>query len=680
MDLGGVSDPEALQRLDEQTGARNREIMQTTYQHHRAIQARCFHPTGKWEEFKPEAIEQSIVARFDQMVARYPTRLAVKMGAQQLTYTEFNRVVNQLAHAILATRPAGAEPVVFLLEQGIQAIVAIMAIIKTGKFYAALEPSSPQAHLQRILADTQATLVLTNQGNLATAQAITTHEHTILLLDELPSNLPTTNPAVGITPDSFAYLMYTSGSTGVPKGVIENHRDVLHFSRVFTNVLHISVEDRLGLNQSNSFSAAVSKIFPALLNGACLCPFDPIAQGIAGLVRWLQEEKITYWFLVPSLFRQFIKSLTGTDQFPHLRLIGLGSDRILPADIALYQQHLLPSCILRVGYGLSEVKTVTYYFVDHTTPIPDGLVPIGYCVDETDVLVVDEQGKQVETNTIGELVIKSRYVAPGYWRQPALTEARFRPDPLGSDARLYTTGDLGLQLPDGCLVHVGRKDFQVKIRGVRIETSEVEQAIAASGWFKEVLVVGRAIATDTSQGEQQLVAYLVPAALAAPTTSALRSLLATSLPASMIPAAFIMLDALPLNANQKIDRGALPAPTQRRPLLDQPYVAPRTAREMQLVRLWSEALAIEPVGIYDHFLDLGGNSLQAMQIIQRVLTVFQVNLPLTVLFEAPTIAAMAASLTQSQATHVNPAALEQLLTELEALSMQETARVVTAYL
>lgn len=638
-----------------------------------AIQARCFHPTGDWIEFQAAEIEQSIVSRFEQIAALYPNHLAVKMGNEQLTYNELNQAANRLARAILAQCGVGAEPVLFLLEQGVQAMVSILGILKTGKFYAALDPTYPQARLQTILTDTQATLLITNQCNLALATTLAGQHHVVLNLNELPNHLATTNLDLRIAPDAFAYLMYTSGSTGLPNGVVENHRNVLHFTRVFTNTLHLCAEDRLGLTLSNSFGGSVSNIFPALLNGASLFPYDLTTQGINRAIHWLREEKITYWVFVPTVFRQFAQAVANEAPFPHLRLIGLGGDRVLPADIALYQQHFPAPCLLRIGYGLTEVKLVAQYFVDHATSIAkgnrdgiaDGIVPVGYCVEQTAVSLVDEAGNPLGPNEMGEIVIRSRYIAPGYWQRPELTQARFQPDPFDNSVRLYYTGDLGLLRPDGCLLHLGRKDHQVKISGVRIEATEIEQALWASSWFKEVLVM----ANPTQQGEQQLVAYLVPHTKPAPTVSVLRRYLAAILPAPLIPAAFIMLDALPLNANKKVDRRVLPTPDHAlrwtRPELDTIYAAYRTPGEASLITLWEEVLGIQPVGIYDHFTDLGGDSLSAMQIHTRLCSEWHTTIPLPQLFECANIAEMAVLLTQYAASQLDPVALEQLLITVE---------------
>ncbi len=629
------------------------------WRHQQAIHARCFHPSGEWNEFPAAA--GSIVARFEMMVVHAPDWPAVKMGEEQLSYRALNAAANQLAHALLAHLGAGSEPVAFVLEQGIQAIVALLGILKAGKFYVALEPTYPLIHLQAIVTNTEARLILANQSQWTLATSLRQAGQTLLQIEQIDPGLPTSNPAIEIPAEAIAYLVYTSGTTGTPKGVIETHRNVLHYTRLFSNLYHLCRHDRLAANGSNSFSGTPAKIFPALLNGATLMLLDVAVHGVNHLRQWLQEEAITHFIVVPSLFRQLVATLDEHTTFPQLRIVGTGGDRLLPTDVARYQRHFGPHCLFRTGLALSEIKLVTHYFMDQATVLPTTGVPVGYCVEGAEVLLVDETGAPVAPGAIGEIVVRSPYLSPGYWRQPELTAARFRPDPDNAGQRLYDTGDLGLLHPDGCLFHLGRKDQQVKIRGVRIETAEIERALWATGSFKDVLVTAR----PDAQGEASLVAYLVPTRTPVPTVTALRQQLATALPPALIPVAFVMLAALPLNANGKVAQHALPAPDQQRPYLATAYVAPRTPTETTLALIWQEVLGIAPVGVLDHFLDLGGNSLRAMQVHSRLHNHGLGEVPAAQLFRGATIAELALLITQQQATQLAPGALTEILAALE---------------
>ena len=258
---------------------------------------------------------------------------------------------------------------------------------------------------------------------------------------------------------------------------------------------------------------------------------------------------------------------------------------------------------------------------------------------------------------IGEIAIRSRYLSPGYWRRPDLTAAAFRPDPAGGPERIYRTGDLGRRLPDGCLVHLGRKDFQVKIRGFRVEVAEVEGALLSLPTVQEAVVVAR----EDRPGDRRLVAYLVPTARPAPTVTALRQALAAVVPDYMVPAAYVLLDALPKTPGGKVDRRALPPPGRTRPALDQPLVAPRTPVEATVGAIWQEVLGLDELGIHDNFFDLGGHSLAASQVIARVTETLHVDLPLRVLFAAPTVTGLAVAVVQGLMQDVAPDERARLL-------------------
>ena len=360
--------------------------------------------------------------------------------------------------------------------------------------------------------------------------------------------------------------------------------------------------------------------------------------------------------------------LTSEERLPHLRLVKFGGEPATRKDVELFQRHCLPDCFLYNGLASTETGgSVRAFFVDHAMQLTGSVVPAGYAVEDVETLLLNEEGRAVGSDAIGDIVVKSRYLAVGYWRQPEITRTVFVPDPSGSDARIYRTGDLGRLLPDGCLVHLGRKDFQVKVRGYRVETADIELALLDHEAIQEAAVV--------AQDDVRLIAYVVPTRLPAPSASVLQGFLRERLPDYMVPATFVVLDALPLTPNGKMDRRALPAPDRSRPTLAQPYVAPRTPIEADLVRIWAELLDLELIGVHDSFLDLGGHSLSAMQIIARVHRTWHVDIPLRVLLEAPTVASMALVITQHLASHIDAVELERLLLAVEALPLPASTEV-----
>lgn len=629
-----------------------------------SIQAKCFHPNGTFVEFKKEEIEQSIPNRFERQVHRYPDRLAVRTRSHELTYDALNRAGNRVARAILAQRGAGEEPVALLFDQGAPVIASILGVLKAGKFYVPLDPSYPQARTAYMLEDSDAHLIVTDTQNLSLAKELAGNGHRVMNFEELDLSLSTENLELSVSPDNLAYMIYTSGSTGQPKGVVQTHRNVLHDIMNYTNAFHICRDDRLITLTAYSFADTARSTNGALLNGASLYPLDVREEGLTHLAAWLIEQEITIYRSVPTTFRHFISTLDGKEQFPKLRLVYMAGEPVYKRDVELYKRHFASDCIFINGMGSTECLTCRWYFINKETAINGNNVPVGYALEDIEILLLDDDGNQVGPNQIGEMVVKSRYLCPGYWRKPNVTQANFLLCPAGGEEQVYHTGDLGLTLADGCLLHMGRKDFQVKIRGHRVEVAEIEAAVLSSGKIKEAIVTLR----EDRPGDQRLVAYLVPAERPAPTVATMRRALAEKLPGYMVPSAFAMLDALPLLPNGKVDRRALPTPGSARPDLATPFVAPQTPVEETLAGIWAEVLGLDRVGIHDNFLELGGDSLLATQVISRVISILQVEIALRSLFESPTVADMAMVITQSQMKKAQQKDIERTLAELERLS------------
>jgi amino acid adenylation domain-containing protein len=631
-----------------------------------SARSKCFHPSGRFVAFEKHEIEQSIPQRFEEIVHRHPDRLAVKTKKHSFTFSELNSTANRLAQTILAERGAKQEPVALLMEHEAPVIAAILATLKSGKFYVPLDPSLPHARLKYILEDLQANYIVTNSRNLSLAKALAGKALDLFNSDEL-EHLTATNPAVDVRPDYLSWVIYTSGSTGKPKGVMQTHRNVLHFMMNYTNRLRICPEDRLTLLYSFSVNGGAHDIFAALLNGAALFPYDLKQQGFTDLRHWLKEERITIYHSVPTVFRQFVESLTDQQEFPNLRVLRLGGEPVYKRELDFFKNHFSKDCIMVNRLGSSETGTLRMYFIDKETQISGNLVPVGYAVPDNEILLLDEDGKQ-STSDEGEIAVKTRYVSPGYWGRPDLTNAVFLPAAAGCEERIYRTGDLGRVLPDGCLVHLGRKEFFVKIRGYRIDIDEIEAALCDCAGIKEAVVVAR----NNNSGDEQLTAYYVPTQHPGPDVGELRAFLRSKLPEYMTPRTFVMLEAIPLTATHKIDRNALPDPSMSRPDTGTPYVAPTNPIEEDLARIWAEVLSLDQVGIHDDFLALGGHSLDASRIISRVIASFQLQLSIRALFDSPTVATMAAVIAGNLERKASKAVLTGLLSETDSLSQAET--------
>ncbi len=598
-------------------------------------------PTNSFVEFNKEEINQSIPARFEQQVSKYPDRVAVKTARLQFTYLELNQFANRIARAILARSGRSAEPVGLLIQQGAPLIGAILGVLKAGKFYVPLDSSFPEIRLEAMVEHSQPNLILTDNTNLLAAEKLSNGTHPVLTLDEIDVSFSSDDLALAVSPEAIAYILYTSGSTGKPKGVFQCHRNVLHGIMKYTNGSHLCADDRLTLLMSASFGASVSDIFGALLNGAGLFPFNLKEEGLLHLKDWLIDEEITVYHSVPTVFRHFVATLNGTERFPKLRLVKLGGESVYRKDFEEFKRYFPPGCLFQVGFGATEINSICQYFCDHWSTFEGATAPVGYVMDHTEILLLDGNGQQVKPGDTGEIAIRSRYLALGYWRQPELTKKAF-PSDHKDEARTYCTGDLGRLLPDGCLVHLGRKDFQLKIRGHRVDAAEVKMALRENASVKETVVVER----RARNGEPQLVAYIVPRGGPVPSISGLRASLRQSLPDYMIPSAFVVLDALPLTPSGKVDRPALPKPTLTSSAGSREVMPPRNLLELELIRLWRRLFQREDIDRQDNFFALGGHSLLAERLAAEIKNRFGIELPRAALFQSPTIESLARRMTE----------------------------------
>jgi acyl carrier protein len=356
-----------------------------------------------------------------------------------------------------------------------------------------------------------------------------------------------------------------------------------------------------------------------------------------------------------------------------LRLIRLRSDNVHESDIELCKKNLPPNCIVATGLATTETGTIRLNLLDQDTRIPGDEVPIGFPVENKETFLIDDDGKEVGFNEVGEIVVRSKYLSPGYWNDPELTKTKFKCDCEDREMRIYYTGDLGLMRPDGCLMHKGRKDFRVKIRGYGVDLVEVEKALLSHSAIKEAVVSTQ----TTDSAHARLIAYFVSARELSPTVSDLRMYLQEKLADYMIPSVFVRLDKIPLTTNGKVDRRALPQPEDKRPEISTRYAGPRNDTEYCVVQIWQEVLDVRPIGIHDNFFDLGGHSLAATRVVSRVFEQYQLAISLQSLFQAPTVAAMAAVIAEHQGKGLEASQLTAILDELESLSEAEARRLVS---
>ncbi|HXV82218.1 MAG TPA: non-ribosomal peptide synthetase [Candidatus Binatia bacterium] len=578
-------------------------------------------------------LEQSIVARFEQQVSLHGSRIAIKTSNQAITYSELDRLANRTAGAILSHGKPQDKPIAIFVQDFASAIIAVLGVLKSGHIYVPLNCELPWLRLRSILEDSTAQIVLTSSQNLQLTEAVLNGHHQILNMDDFRSSASEERSSIPRAPTDLAHIIYTSGSTGIPKGVVETHRNILHHVMRVTNTARYSAEDRMTLLRAPYSGGALMNVYSALLNGSCLFPLDLKNEGMDGLIRLLREEKITVYHSSATVFRQFLRTLDPGMQFPHLRLIRLGSEHVLKQDVELYRRRSFSStCKLVNSLNCTEANSILQNFITIDSDIIGDIVPVGYPSEDMEVLLFDESGTELDCGEIGEIGIRSRFLSPGYWRRPDLTSIFFLSHEK-SDTRVFLTGDMGRMRSDGCLEYIGRKDYQVKIRGHKVNTNEIEIMLLGVACIEEVAVVAREAIT----GDRRLVAYIVFKSELSATVSQLRDSLSDKLPSYMIPSIFVVLTALPLAPNGKIDRRALPEPPVSRPELDIPFVMPRTLVESTLAGIWSDVLEVDHVGVNDNFFDLGGDSLLAGRIVARINQHFHANITMRDFFELPTV-------------------------------------------
>jgi amino acid adenylation domain-containing protein len=590
---------------------------------------------------------QCLAQLFEAQVARSPEAVAVVCEDQHLTYQELNERANQLAH-YLRRCGVGPETLVGLyVPRGLAMIVGLLGILKAGGAYVPLDPASPQERLAFLLEDSQPALVVTQQPLQA---HLPVNRYPCVSLDADQPYLaeqPCSNPTPTATPATLAYVIYTSGSTGKPKGTLVTHGNVTRLFRATEAWYRFQARDVWTLFHSIAFDFSVWELWGALLYGGRLVvvPYA-VSRTPTAFYDLLLRERVTVLNQTPSAFYQLMEFERASQVRGELalRLVIFGGEALDVARLQPWFARHGDQCPRLVNmYGITETTVhVTYRPLSEADTSAGLGSVIGVPIPDLRVHILNQDLQPVSLGEAGELYVGGAGLARGYLNRPDLTAERFLSDPFVPGDRLYKTGDLARRLPTGELVYLGRNDQQVKLRGFRIELGEIETALCQLPGVRNTVVTLR----EDVPGEKRLVAYLVPVPRASLSARAVREHLAAQLPDYMLPAAFVLLEALPLTLNGKLDRAALPAPSAANTLWDEASVAPRTPTEEYLVQLWAAVLGVERVGVEDNFSALGGQSLQAVRMLTRINAAFRVNLPFSSLFARPTVAMLAAEIDQ----------------------------------
>ena len=587
--------------------------------------------------FALEEIERSIPERFARVAAARATAPAVAVGSNRITYAELAQRAAALAAAIVRHPASSGAPVAVLLRDPVSLVTAILAAWNAGRICVPLDTALPQARLEVILHDADAGLVITDRASSVSLPH--TPRVPRLHVDELEGREGERLTSRTVQGEDPACILYTSGSTGEPKGVLRSHRSVLHRARCSVLSLAIAVHDRVSALHSPASAGGMRDLMAATLGGAALLPFDLRQVGFGELARWIEREEISVLCTVVSTLRNILASLDSDIRFHSLRVVRLGSEPLYRRDVDRLREHLRPDCILVTGYGATEASGIVEYRIESGTPLPAGRIPAGFPLGDVEIVVRGEDGRSVALGDAGEVTIRSRFLSSGYWRRPELTRAVFESDPHDEQMRTYRTGDIGRLRPDGCLELVGRRDEQVKVRGYRVHPGEIELALVEHPGIREAIVTSDVEAN----GETRLVAYVVPQSLPAPTAVLLRRYLAARLPAYMVPSALVAVKALPLLANGKVDRRALPPPLGPEAVRERYFVAPRSPTEHQMAAIWERNFGVSPIGVNDNFFDLGGDSLRAAALVSAIEKTFGRTLAPSVLLTAPTVGELTAA-------------------------------------
>jgi amino acid adenylation domain-containing protein/non-ribosomal peptide synthase protein (TIGR01720 family) len=588
----------------------------------------------------PSGVEAGFVELFQRRVTEAPHAPAVLFDGMPTSYAELNRQANRLARDLVARGVGPDTPVGILVNRSVRLPVAVLAVLKARGAYLPLDPAYPPDRIAYMLADAGAAVLITEE-RLAAAQAAAGAglPDQVVLLDEMPEpgideNLPDLPD-----PASLAYVVYTSGSTGRPKGAMIEHRSLVTFARDVADRLGLGAGDRFLQFASPSFDVLAEELFPTwLAGGAVVIPARHIISGEVDLVDLVEQERLTVMELPTAYWHEWARELDRLGRsLPHcLRLVIIGGERVLPDRLAMWRRLEVP---LMHVYGLTETTvSSTFFRLDPADPVHDWPnLPIGTPLPSADLRILDHRMRPVPLGGIGELYAGGISLARGYLARPGLTAQRFVADPDRAGQRLYRTGDLVRRRPDGNLEFISRVDTQIKIRGFRVEPTEIESTLGRHPSVAEAVVAMH----EPSPGDRRLVAYVVPRGQAPVGAHELRRFVERELPSYMVPATFVELEALPLNANGKVDRDRLPTPAGLRPQVGQDYVAPQSPVQQKLADVVAGVVGVGQVGIHDNFFEIGGDSILAIQVVARAAQEAGLQLSPYDLFANPTIASLA---------------------------------------
>lgn len=593
-----------------------------------------------------DPLSESIPAIFEQVVARHPDKSAIERPGLKVSFDNLNRAANAIAARLLAENVQSPSRVALWFKDRLNAIAAILGVLKAGHAYVPLDSADPEERVRFILQDCEPFALLTDDDHMAEVRQLIPKSCRLIHVNQLDRNLAA-SPLPQVSPDACAYLFYTSGSTGQPKGVCQSQRNLSHFVNCYRQALCISADDRLSLLYSLSFSAANMDIYSGLLTGATICSYDVRRNGIAPLANWLDAERITVLHTVPTVFRRLTQGLDPQRRLTGIRAVDLGGETVFASDVPLFQKHFAEEGLLVNHLAATEASVIAQYVVTgHHTDDGQEMLPVGRCPEGVRVQIRRPDNTEAAVDEEGEIVVSSPFISPGYWRRNELNSAVFSDDPDHPGWRVYRTGDRGRITPDHNLVFGGRTGTRVKIRGQSVDLAEVEAGLRRCNGVTDAAVI--ATNRDHQQEADKLVAYLVVASQTERDPKKVRRQLAKHLPSYMLPSAYIFLEALPQTATGKIDRQSLSKVNEWADQNKEAFEPPHDELEAQIAGVFQKLLNYSPVGREDDFFLNGGDSVTVQELNVLLVNLFGNHVP--DLFEETTVAGLAQAIRSAAET------------------------------
>lgn len=553
---------------------------------------------------------------FAEVAAGNGSRTAIREADADTSYRSLDDRATRIAGLVRPAVRPDPPHVGLLLDQGTVAIAAILGVLRAGLAYVPLDPADPPVRLHGICADARIRALVTSERHAALAARIVPDGVPVIRADgtdDRPSDDGATRPDGHLrTTDDPAVLVYTSGSTGQPKGVIQTHRTLLHYAASYADRLGIGSDDRVSLLYTLSFSATSLDIYGALLRGATLCTYDIRRRGLDGVAAFIDEERISVLHSVPTVFRFVAGESPAPAVFGSVRVIDLGGEPVVRSDVRLARQRFAPDCLFVNHYAATEVSVIAQHVAEPADGSGDGLLPAGLAAAGMEILLLREDGSPADPGEAGEIVVRSRFLSPGYWGRPELTERSFRDASADGSLRSYRTGDTGRRDEHGRLVVLGRRDARVKIRGHSVDPGEVEAALRGLPGVRDaVVIVERGVAE--APGDPRLVGYVLVDRGRADATS-LRTELRDRLPLYMLPRELRFLATFPVTSTGKVDRAALRSVPELAPAAPAPADPPEGDLETRVAEIFADLLGVAVTSRHDDFFMLGGTSLTLTQL------------------------------------------------------------------